>query len=688
VVFLNVNVARQVIGFVYLTFIPGFLFLKLLKFDDLGTCETILFSVGFSLIFLMIVGLVLNEFGQFLGFLKPLTLLPLIVTLSIVTVVAGVLCCCWRQMDFVSAVKVDCKFFMSSLILSGLVVLSIIGALCVNVFRDNLVLLLMLILISISFVLLVLLRKFIPFKLYPLVVVIISIALLYHNSLISNYLIVFGSDVPVEHFVFKVTKDNAYWASTNPYPWDLTYGRINAMLSVTILPTIFSVLLGLDTTWTFKLLYPIFFSFVPLGLYEAWRKYFGDRSAFISAFFFMAQETFYTEMMGLNRQIIGELFFVLLLLVVLSKKLKMSIKMFCFLLFGFGLVVSHYGLSEIFLFFILFTLFSLVIMKRISRDITVTMAVLFFVIMFAWYIFTSSAAVFNTITSYAEHVYSQLGEFFNPTSRQIMVLRGLGLETPPTIWNMISRGFAYVTEFLIVIGFLGVATRKVNLKFNKEFFMFVLLSVVLLGLCILLPGFASTMGMTRFYHILLFFLAPFCVLGAEFFVKTVLKRKTEVLAYVLLLAVLIPFFLFQTSFMYEAVKAESWSISLSGYRMGPKLHAYYGVVTTQEVFSSRWLSQHANSFMVSLRVYIDTYSRAAPVIYGMILYANIGELSNVTNVKENEFVYVGKLNTYYGKVYGIDVWDTRSIKDSVLDNLSILYSNGFSEVYKNTNGLG
>ncbi len=49
--FFDIVVARQVVGFLYLTFIPGFVILKLLKQDDLGLAETALFSVGLSIAF-------------------------------------------------------------------------------------------------------------------------------------------------------------------------------------------------------------------------------------------------------------------------------------------------------------------------------------------------------------------------------------------------------------------------------------------------------------------------------------------------------------------------------------------------------------------------------------------------------------------------------------------------------------
>jgi len=55
----------------------------------------------------------------------------------------------------------------------------------------------------------------------------------------------------------------------------------------------------------------------------------------------------------LGRQIIAELFFGLLFLVLLSKEMAAPKKFLCFLVFGFALIVSHYALAVLFLFFIL-----------------------------------------------------------------------------------------------------------------------------------------------------------------------------------------------------------------------------------------------------------------------------------------------------------------------------------------------
>ena len=679
-VFFDIPIARQVLGFCYFTFLPGFIILKLLKVKELNKVETILFSVGLSIAFLMIVGLLINEFSFMLGFSQPLSLVSLMTVLNCLILISGVLVYLKSEVKIWNIGLIG----KSPLILFFLClpVLSIIGATWVKTCETNLILLFMIILIAFLFALGVILKKNLPSKLHPLAIFMIAISLLYHSSLISDNLIHFGSDVPGEVFAFKVAEKNAYWSPVNPYPGDLSVGRTYAMLSVTILPMVYSSLLNLNVIWVFKLLNPILFALVPLGLYILLSKFMSSEYAFVSAFFFMSYGVFYTEMLGLNKQMIGELFFVLLLLVILNRKMRPINRTVCFLIFGFALVVSHYALAEIFLFLIAFVLISLIIMKKPGRSITLAMVLCFFTIMFSWYLYTSSSAVFEAFLGFEEYVHSQLGEFFNPAARGQTVLRGLGLEAPPTIWNMMSRIFAYITQLLIVVGFVGVITKRVGSRFEIEYFLLSLFSVTFLAALILVPGLANTMNMTRFYHILLLFLAPLCILGART-IMNIVRQKKEMMVSLLLLIVLIPYFLFQVGFVYEVTGSDSWSVPLSKYRMPAyRLYGQLGYTTAYSISSAQWVS---NSVAIgNTQIYADLWGRRTELRgYGAVYAGHVEVLSNTTRITANGIVYLNSLNIIEGTVVGDRyVWNTSEL--SFLSNLNIVYSNGGSEVYKNT----
>ena len=337
-------------------------------------------------------------------------------------------------------------------------------------------------------------------------------------------------------------------------------------------------------------------------------------------------------MLGLNRQMVAELFFVLLLFILLRKGITPVNKITCFTIFAFGLVTSHYGLAEICLFFIIFVLVSSVLTKRSSRNITVSMTFIFIIIMFSWYIYTSSSETFNALLSFGNYVFNQLGDFLNPASRGQGVLIGLGAEAAPSIWNAVSRGFAYITQALIVIGFLALVVKKAKVRVERDLFTFCLVAIVLLVLLILVPGLANTMNMTRFYHILLFFLAPLCVVGGQFLVSLVSKRREELLVCILMLVVLVPYFLFQTGFVYEVAGTDSWSVPLSSRRMDPlRLYGHFEYICSPDVAGAQWLSRHASIGNSSLYADVSCVWSSL-VIYGMIYTGFVQTLSNLTIV--------------------------------------------------------
>lgn len=695
-VVLNIPLARQVIVFLCLIFMPGFMIVKALRLGGLHWVEMVCFTVGFSLAFLMIVGLFINQTGPLISFLRPLSELPLILVLDGALVsmfVLGYITKTEFKFNVPRDLKLD-RSIVSAIPFVLLPILSIVGAFWVNAYGDNRILLFLIMAIAGLFVLGVLSGKMLPEKLYPIALASIAIALLFHFSLVSHYIT--GVDIQLEYYSFRLTQDAALWNSVTRYWWDYTYNRFNSMIGITILPTIFSDLLNIDATWTLKIVYPLIFSLVPLCLYQIWQTFIGKKRALVTAFFFMAQLTFYTEMLALAREMIAELFFVLLLFVLLNNKMKPFNRKLCFIVFAAGLVVSHYSMSIIFLVSISLVLISLFLMKKPSTIITLGMVVFFFGIMFSWYIFTSSSGAFTSFLAFGENVYGDLSGFLSMSSRGAGVMRGLGLESAPTIWNTASRIFAYATQFLIVVGFIMLVIGRnkrtpTHVSFSSEYMIFSSMNMVLLASLIIVPGLAETMRMERFYHILSFILAPFCVLGAEKLVSLVTKSKTELKTLILLLIVLIPYFFFQTNFIYEVVGSRSESVPLSGYRMDRfRLYFSYGYIDERSVFGAQWMSEHLSARAMSMDkpVCADLISTWGVLTsYGMLYRGKVDVLSNQTIVGGGGTVYLNPFNVIDGSFLDSSTYPTRIGNTTeislVIGNLDKLYSNGASEVYQN-----
>ena len=197
---------------------------------------------------------------------------------------------------------------------------------------------------------------------------------------------------------------------------------------------------------------------------------------------------------------------------------------------------------------------------------------------------------------------------------------------------------------------------------------------------IAVPGLANALNMTRFYHIMLMFLAPFCVIGMWTSVQFVFKHEKKILFSLLIVAIIVPYFLFQTNFVYEVAKTESWSIPLSGYRMNPlQLYVDYGYIDTHSVYCAEWISNNVpyqNNYTLIADYGLDT----ALTGYGLIYPGYVGALTNNSFVSPGEFVGLSYVSVNYEKL----VWN--GTLSPVLNQTDLIYTNGGSEVYEAPGG--
>jgi uncharacterized membrane protein len=681
-VFFDIPVVRQIAGLVYFTFVPGFIIVKLLRMKEIGRLETVLFSIGFSIAFLMIAGLVIDVFGLAVGFSEPLSLIPLMVVLNAMILIGAILV--YSRKESIRLFEdTGLKLPPIAVLLIALPIFGIIGAMWVTAHESNLILLTLTMAVALVFVFGVVSEKIFPSKVYPLAIIAIALFLLYLSTFISRNVVFFGSDINNELYVSKLTQTLAFWSSAFTFSGSELFGRYYSMLSVTVLPTLYSTLLNMGMAWVFKIVYPMIFCLVPLGLYQLWQSMLGKKRAFVAAFLLMAQITFYTEMLGLARQMVAELFFVLLLIVIFNKKIKPLQATICFTVFSIGLITAHYALAEIFLFFISLALIYSIVLKHKSRQLSVMLVIFFFVAMFSWYVFTSGSATFNSFVTFGGYVSGQLSNFLSPSSRGQTVLQGLGLAAAPTIWTTISRAFAYLTEALIVLGIIGLLTRKTAVRFEREYSVFTLTAFAILVATIVVPGLANTLNETRFYHILLFFLAPMCVVGAEFLFQLIPKRRIKIGALILLVVILVPYFLFQTGFVYEITGTQSYSLPLSMHRMDAFFLRWdMGYFDDSEVTGSLWMSRNAN--VKGSEIYADAAS--GPLLVSSGIYpGEIETLSNVTVLPQNSFVYLNTANLVENVGMGpFYTWNTTSLSHT-LASADLVYSNGGCQIYNNAN---
>ena len=359
----DIPILRQIVGFLFLTFIPGILLLRILKIHNVGIIESLLYSVGLSLAFVMAVGVVANFALPPLGISHPIALAPLTATFTIFFLILCFLAYV-RDKNFRPAnpapkdseevAKPGFRANLNPFLLAILLpLLAILGASLVNSYQNN-ILLIILIFIIILIIGLVAFNKFIPPRVYPFVIVMIAIALLYQTTLISNYLV--GSDIHQEYSISKLVIENGYWDAT-------IADSVNSCLSIVMLAPIYSLLLNMNIVWIFKIIYPLFFCSLPLALFRIFRLQIKPHYAFFATCFFISMPMFFMDMTQLLRQEISELFFVLVILLMVDRKLTLIQRTTLVLIFGFGAIVSHYGMGTGYIGYLVFGAIVLIIIK-------------------------------------------------------------------------------------------------------------------------------------------------------------------------------------------------------------------------------------------------------------------------------------------------------------------------------------
>ena len=669
---LQIPIIRQLIGFIYISFIPGIIILRILKLHKLGNIETLLYSVGLSIALLMFTGFLMNMFYPLLGIFKPISLIPLIITMSAVVSILCVLSY-MRDKEFNDPSYIELEVALSSpvLFLCTLPFLAVFGTYLVNFYQNNILLMFLIVVISLI-VILIGFDKFIPTKLYPLAVFVIAISLLFHNALISMY--IWGWDIHVEYYIANLVITNSIWNST-------IYSNVNAMLSIVMLAPIFSAITDMNLTWVFKIIYPLLFSLVPLGLYRVFQKQTDDKIAFFSVFFFMSFLVFYVEMLQLARQQIAELFLVLMILLLIDKNMNKVKRSLLLIVFAFSLGVSHYGLSYIFM-------ASLIVIwaisyfyeqcqnKNVTFDITMSFVLLFITFVISWYMYISSSSSLNSIIHIGNHIaHSFFTDFLNPEFAQGAAII---LQKSASPLHDVGKYLHLITQFFIGIGIFTLILNRSKLAFEKEYAAFSVVNFMILLFGIAVPFFASSLNTSRLYQIALIFLAPFCVIGGITFFNWVIGmgRSIKIDQYKdhwpkIVSIFLVIFMLFNSGWMYEVAKDSPTSISLSAID--------YPVFNEQEVISAKWL----NNVKVGM-IYADYFRWLLP---NSLEWGTVATISDdINKMKLNSYIYLGTFNIWEEKVLISHKKGLNRIREyinstNMTSHRNKIYDNNGSDVY-------
>lgn len=675
-----IDVIRAASAIVCVTFLPGVIVLRILRLHKLRWIEALLFSIATSVALVMLLGLIANSVFPSVGIRRPISLsviVPAQTTLMVVLCALAYL----RDREYAnpSFIHLNRSFLRWSLVSLMLLIWTVIGTIQFNYYGTNLTTLFVLLAMA-GLALLSGGRKSTPTFAFPLCLLSLSTSLLLHNSLITPYL--WGWDIQNEKFLSTLVLQNSRWNPSLPY-------NVNGMLSVVILAPVLALESGMDLVWVFKILYPLLFALVPLGIFRLLQTWMDERTAYLSCLYFIFVSTFYTEMLQLARQEIAELFIVVILLVAFNRNLRGFTGSFLLILFGFSVIVSHYGLSYIFMAALLcvWTYLHLTSwgerrssFRQYNNSFSGRFALLFGLLVFLWYTCVSSGSSFVTVLDFLSRIWSGLFyDLFNPETSQALALMLTEVSEP---LHVISKYINLMTQILIVVGFVGFMIKRRFAGFETSYTSFCGFAVGILFVSIAVPFFASGLNATRIFQISLIFLSPFFVIGWRVLAELIARasrvqwRQQHGGSWPLTLAsaFLALFLLFNTGFIYQVAGQHPESVSLNQSFDYPRFNA-------RETAGASWI-MHVNGGQV---VYGDAYRW---LLLGSFDWDESECLrGDLSHMSADNIIFLGTLNILEGKVRVVTHQGALSVYDYVdsstmLKERDLLYDNGGSQAWR------
>ncbi|NQE45705.1 hypothetical protein C5S31_06775 [ANME-1 cluster archaeon GoMg2] len=707
-ILLNIPFLRQILGFLFLTFLPGVLILQILKLNEIGYTEKIVLSVGLSISFAMFFGLLINNLSLSLGYKTPLATIPLLISFNLAFIALATLGYKINKAPIFSSINFNLSTSEKAFLIVPILfpALSIFGMHVMNTTDNNICLILLLFLIPIYVAFICFLNQKIPKRIYPVVIFLISISLLLLLSLRSNHII--GMDTHFEYYFFRTTLNKLHWSV-------FRHSTLDACLSISLLPTIYQSILNLPSEFLFKILYSLLYSTAPLVVYELSKKYVEKGYAFLASCFFMFQSNFlFTEYNA--RTNLAILFFALAMMILFSDKVDPLKKRVLFIIFMASCMVSHYSTTYIF-FFILLGAFigTEIILKKyaVKNVVSLTIVILFFAFIFFWYSQVTERA-FSAGVVFIENTFLSLNEMFIKESRvgviQSMFGEGITIKGIP---HKIEFMWTWLTFVLIGIGILTVIRRYKDMsfpelnfkkpdflkdKFEVGYFVIALVCAGLLVAMVAVPYIATGYNLDRLYAVGITILSVFFVIGgiilSQFFPplrkkylrKNVLQKTLggfnqdplQVRACFIILLVLIPYFLCVSGVMYQVF----------GYHRAIILNSEgeqdYMYIPDQDIIAARWIGDYNTESQKDLKIYSDIWSRQRfALAYEVNTYPRVyGSFFNDNKTIDDGYIYLRYANVVAGKVCPVDRGTENITKYSHLFvRKSKIYANGGAELY-------
>jgi uncharacterized membrane protein len=471
------------------------------------------------------------------------------------------------------------------------------------------------------------------------------------------------------------------------------------MLSITLLPAVYSALMNVQGEIVFRTLYPFIFCLVPLTLYRIWEKLFGKLIGLLSALFFVFTSSAFYGVTGIARQITGNLFLLLSVFLIINKTLPVTKRRLLLVIFGAALAVSHYALACIYLVIVAFVFIVSKAKNRFDGTLNTTTTVFLFAMTFSWFgIVTSSpleSIAYTLRTTFRELATGLLPSGAMTASSFFATPQAFTMAT----WlNIILSGTA--TLFLL-IGILPMILKPKEKGVFAEYIDITVIAAIILVVSLFVPSIASILNFDRVYGITLLILSPCFVFGGLTLltilrrvwtkIKRPMKRKiasrNKNIDFALLLIAIIlgGYFLSQVGFVNRVTGGaihtytSDFDLMVKSNNIQAKTMLYWGYMSEQDVFSASWVSRHK---VETAEVFADLLSTSHSLLsYGLIPNLLLMPITNTTMPPQGSLIYLGSLNTVNSVITTISGPFNTSEISFLLDKNNLVYANGDNQIW-------
>jgi uncharacterized membrane protein len=726
---LDILFARQIFGFLFLWILPGMLILNILLpketiGETIGLAEKFLLAAGLSCASVMFSGLAINSLYPLVSSNPPLSTYPVMIALNALMLLLIAICYLNdRNPLFFSLNDLNSSSFEKLFLVfpATFALMSILGTQLMNYRGINHLLMALLFSIAAYVLLISLIHRRVPDRVYPAMIFLMSVSIVLILALRSNHII--GSDAHSEYYLFMRAIEDGLWHITpiggNTLNGDNVLGLLDSCLSISILPAVYQLCLNINPEYLFKVNNALIFSVSPLAIYILSKKYLDSFHSFLASFFFMSQLVFF--MTAYNpRTVIAVLFFSLSILMIFEDSIRGPAKRVLFLIFAGSCILSHYTTSYLF-FFVLVLGWSLMqsgprILAWLKRTnlfpeagnlcpghpvpppglhpgppyvrvfVNYRIILIFFAMMFLWHC-QITGEPFRYAVDFFSTIVKDLSQLLLVESRGdgIALAFGVGMD-PRQIPLLISFTSSWLTVCFLSLGLLCAATscagsylnlnwlnkpgRIFSRELNPEFLAIAIVCYAIILISVILPYVAKGYGMDRIYFQMSVILSPFFIIGGRIIAEKIHIKSS----FLVILAVLIPYFLCNSGAMHQAFGVEKMITLTSGGKMYDELY-----ITDHETYSAKWLEARAENGM---NIYADFYGTNRLTSQGKIPSAVYmkGLLEEGSQPREG-YIYLRYCGAVTGKLLDRKgKWHDINDYKGYFGRINLIYSNGGSEI--------